>query len=98
MAKKTRREKEVARLRREVEALRAQVGGQNTPSDQTQPEEETPTKKIEKPFPKTLEKAGIQRVNPKFTKADLKKTAVLSLFALAIIFVLYLLRARIPFF
>lgn len=114
MAKKTRKQKEVARLRREIEILKAQVSGRRPevlPSGQTysKPKPRAEEKVIASTPPPTFAKASagaaptplkvleMRRVDPKFIKADLLKTALLSVLAIAAILVLYLLRSRIPF-
>ena len=98
MAKKPRQEKELSRLRREIEVLKAQKSGLNYTIRQEAVREPIPEGRFEeKPLPKSLEKAGIQRVDPKFIKTDLLKTAVLAIAALAVIAALYLLRNQIPF-
>jgi len=94
MAKKNRREKELARLRREVEVLRAQLTTQRPSSSTTQKVEDKQIiangAKEEKL--KRSEKATItQRVDPKFLKADLAKSAVLTFAALAALVALTLL-------
>jgi hypothetical protein len=99
VAKKTRQEKELSRLRREIEVLKAQKSGLNYTIRQEAVKESIPENSVEeKPLPKSLEKAGIQRVDPKFIKKDLLKTAILAIAALAVITALYLLRSQIPFF
>ena len=95
MAKKTRQEKELSRLRREIEILKAQKSYTSSIPKLEEPE---PSPEIQKePLPKNLEKAGIQRVDLKFIKKDLVKTVILSIGALLVIAILYLLRSRIPF-
>jgi len=98
VARKTRQEKELSRLRRQLEALKAQRRefSPAPPPIVTPPAGKTAEPKT-KPLPKNLEKAGIQRVDPQFIKKDLSKTGGLSLFALLIILILYLLRSRLPF-
>ncbi len=117
MARKTRKQKEVARLRREIEILKAQVSGHRPevlPSGQTysKPKPRAEEKVIASTPPPAIASSGvagaassstplkpleIRRVDPKFIKADLLKTALLSVLAIAAILVLYLLRSRIPF-
>ena len=98
VAKKTRQEKELSRLRREIEVLKAQKSGLNYTINQGAVKESIPENIVEeKPLPKSLEKAEIQRVDPKFIKKDLLKTAVMAIAALAVIAALYLLRNQIPF-
>lgn len=94
MTKKTRKEKELSRLRREIEILKAQTSGQNYSASEPQKEEKAPS-----PVPAStiLKPLNIRRVDPKYIKKDLIKTAVLSLLALAVIAALYLLRNQIPF-
>ncbi len=94
VAKKTKKEKELARLRREVEVLRAQLSKQDT----TEATKEV--KVIREPGvkPKTLQQAGIQRVDSKFIKADLLRATILTLISLAVIAILYIFRNQIPFF
>lgn len=96
MSKKTRQEKDLARLRRQIEVLRAQNSERShdySPPPREVQEESKPGKSTEPPI-KNLE---IRKVAPKFIKADLLKTIVLSLAALAVIAALYLLRNQIPF-
>lgn len=98
MSKKTRREKELSRLRREIEILKAQKSWQGyTPSPPQLEEPEPRTETPKEPPPKNLEKAEIQRVDLKFIKKDLVKTVILSTGALLAIAIIYLLRGRIPF-
>ncbi|MDP1710538.1 MAG: hypothetical protein Q8L46_01190 [candidate division WWE3 bacterium] len=105
MAKRTRKEKENARLRREIEVLKAQVSGQNYADPKPRAEEKataaTPPPTFAKASagaaPTPLKVLEMRRVDPKFIKADLLKTALLSVLAIAFILVLYLLRSRIPF-
>lgn len=105
MAKKTRQEKELSRLRQQLEVLKAQQSNREfTPSPSyspslpvTSPEKSSDAKPETKPLSKNLEKAGIQRVDQKFIKKDLLKTALLSLAALLLIAIIYLLRNQIPF-
>jgi hypothetical protein len=96
VAKKTRQEKDLAHLRRKIEVLRAQNSERShdySPPPREVREESKPEKPAEPPI-KSLE---IKKVAPKFIKADLLKTIVLSLAALAVILLLYLLRNKIPF-
>ena len=89
MAKKTRKDKEVARLRREVEVLKAQLAGEGAagakPLKKSSPEKEVlkddPQVKTKGPSKST---AGT-RVETKHIKADLIKSGVLTAAALAII-------------
>lgn len=105
MARKTRKEKENTRLRREIEVLKAQVSGQNyLESEPVKTQTPTPPPAIASSgvagaasTPTPLKPLEIRRVDPKFIKADLLKTALLSVLAIAAILVLYLLRSRIPF-
>ncbi len=94
VAKKTKKEKELARLRREIEVLRAQLPEQDTI------EATKEVKVIREPGvkPKTLQQAGIQRVDSKFIKADLLRATILTLISLAVIAILYIFRNQIPFF
>ena len=94
VAKKTKKEKELARLRREIEVLRAQLPKQDTI------EATKEVKVIREPGvkPKTLQQAGIQRVDSKFIKADLLRATILTLISLAVIAILYIFRNQIPFF
>jgi len=90
MTKKSRREKELARLRREVEVLRAQLASQKGP-----PTLETPTKPEPAEEPKMVEEPRavkalktqptVRSVDPKFIKADLVKSGILTLIAFGII-------------
>ncbi len=100
MAKKTRQEKELSRLRQQLEVLKAQQSNREfTPPPAYSPPPLEPTAKPKAaPLPKNLEKVGIQRVDPKFIKKDLLKTGLLSLLALLLILILYLLRNKIAFF
>ena len=96
MSKKTRQEKDLARLRRQIEVLKAQNSERShdySPPPREVREESKPEKPAEPPI-KSLE---IKKVAPKFIKADLLKTTALALIALAIILLLYLLRNQIPF-
>lgn len=94
MAKKNRKEKELSRLRREIEILKAQASRKNY--SQTKPQKE---EKVLSPatLPTPLKALEIRRVDPKYIKKDLLKTALLSVLAFAIILVLYLIRSQIPF-
>lgn len=79
MAKKTRHEKEVAELRRQLEVLKAQTKSY-------QPEPIVPVAIEELPNNrKTETPVKIRRVDPKFIKKDLLKTLVLTILALALI-------------
>jgi len=93
MSKKRRKDKELAHLRREVEVLRAQIAGQKP----TLPPAPSTPPSIQKPAvtPKEVKEPAIrkpqlppQMVDPKFIKADLIKSGILTLVALATIFVL----------
>jgi hypothetical protein len=95
VSKKTRQEKELSRLRRQIEVLRAQESGR---SHQYSP----PPPEVKEAQPETAEEAPankleIRKVEPRFIKKDLLKTAVLALISLATIGLLYLLRDQIPF-
>jgi hypothetical protein len=91
MAKKTRKEKELAQLRREVEVLRAQLKGSNeTPTQQEKPQIKGDSKK-------KVQKEKIQKVDPKYIKADLIKAGVLTVLAIGIILAAYIFRDLIPF-
>jgi hypothetical protein len=94
VAKKTKKEKELARLRREVEVLRAQLSEQDT----TEVTKEVKVIRESGAKPQTLQQAGIQRVDSKFIKADLLRATILTLISLAVITILYIFRNRIPFF
>lgn len=106
MAKKSRRDKELARLRREVEVLRAQLSASETAettkgrlvqlaSQKGPPVVETPAKpepaeeqKVTKEpklvkAPKT--QPTVRSVDPKYIKADLLKSGILTLIAFGII-------------
>lgn len=95
MAKKTKKQKEVARLRREVETLRAQLSRQPTASPRT---ELRPGTEAQPPESKTSPSPQMQRVDPKFIKADLIRAAVLTLVSLVALALLYIFRNWIPFF
>lgn len=93
MAKKSRRDKEVARLRREVEVLRAQLAGQKAPpaaevSKESKPAETPKTTREPKVVKALKTQTIIQSVDPKYIKADLLKSAVLALLACGIIIAL----------
>lgn len=110
MAKKSRREKELARLRREVEVLRAQLSASETAeptkdrlvqlsTSQREPSTlETPTKQKPTEEPKIVEEpklvkapkiqSTVRSVDPKFIKADLLKSGILTLIAFTAIVVL----------
>ena len=96
MAKKTRQEKDLARLRRQIEVLKAQNSERShdySPPPREMREESKPEKSAETP----IKKLEIKKVAPKFIKADLLKTTTFALIALAVIAALYLLRDKIPF-
>jgi len=98
VAKKRRKDKELARLRREVEALRAQLAAQKPkdgarlrPTRTAEPNSTASSKEAEalghgRKRKKQL--TEVQRVNPKFLKADLTKSGVLTLIAFGILIVL----------
>lgn len=87
MSKKRRKDKEVAKLRREVEVLRAQLAGQGDTraARAARVTRETGEKEPEvvKEAPKT--QPTVQSVNPRFIKADLLKSGILTLIALGAI-------------
>lgn len=76
MSRKKRKDKGTARLRREVEALRAQL--KNAPGASMEKKEKTDAK----PQTKAAAVADI--------RADLRKTAILTAVCLGILFILYL--------
>ena len=79
MTKKTRREKEVAELRRQLEVLKAQAKSYQTRQPASAETAEAPEiRKTETPI-------RIRRVDPKFIKKDLLKTLGLTILALALI-------------
>lgn len=90
MAKRTKKEKELAQLRREAEILKAQLKTtgktQEIPKNKKAGEEGN------------LKKVGleVQSVDPKYIKSDLIKAGVLTLISVGIITLLYLLRNQIP--
>jgi len=87
MAKKRRKDKELARLRREVEVLRAQLPKQRTISTTKAPEAPEPAEptKMAKPPEEPRVQPLTQSVDPKFIKADLLKSGILTLIACGII-------------
>jgi len=95
MAKKKRKDKELARLRREVEVLRAQLStseiAETTKGRLVQlagqgKKETKVTKATEEPKPATTRTSPpTQTVDPKFIKADLLKSGILTLIALGVI-------------
>ncbi len=89
MAKRTKKEKELAQLRREAEILKAQLKttGKIREIQKNKKEEEDDLKKL------GLE---VQSVDPKYIKSDLIKAGVLTLISVGIITLLYLLRNQIP--
>lgn len=95
MTKKTRKEKELSRLRREIEILKAQASRKNYSPATSPASGGTPP--LGGGNPASLKALEIRRVDPKYIKKDLLKTALLSVLALAIILVLYLMRSQIPF-
>lgn len=89
MAKKRRKEKEIARLRREVEVLRAQLPSERAAPAEPQKEKavvEEPKKEKEAAKPKA--QATIRSVDPKYIKADLTKSAALTIIAISVIIAL----------
>ena len=96
MSKKARQEKDLARLRRQIEVLRAQ-NSERSHDYSPPPREVREENKSEKSAEPPIKNLEIRKVAPKFIKADLLKTTVLSLIALAVIATLYLLRNQIPF-
>ena len=90
MAKKTRKEKELAQLRRKAEVLRAQLKGSR--GEQKQQESLKPQSTNNK-----VQKEEIQRVNPKYIKEDLIKAGILTAIAIGIVFAFYVLKGQIPF-
>jgi len=90
MSKKRRKDKELAHLRREVEVLRAQITGQKPtlpPAPSTPPSIQNPAvapKEVKEP---AIRKPQLppQMVDPKFIKADLIKSGVLTAIALGVI-------------
>lgn len=90
MVKRTRKEKELAQIRREIEVLKAQL---NTAGENRELQE---NKKAGEEV--NLKQMGleIQSVDPKYIKSDLIKTGVLTLISIVIITLLYLLRNQIP--
>ncbi len=91
MAKKTRKEKELAKLRREAEFLRAQLKGSNEGRNR----QESP--KPQDTDNKKVRKEEIQRVDPRYIKSDLIKAGILTAVAVGIVFAVYMLRDQIPF-
>lgn len=90
MVKRTRKEKELAQIRREIEVLKAQL---NTTEENRELQE---NKKAGEEV--NLKQMGleIQSVDPKYIKSDLIKTGVLTLISIGIITLLYILRNQIP--
>ena len=84
MAKKKRRDKEVTRLRREVEILKAQMAAE-TPL----PKEKPPAQQAEKKHPIPVAKEVIPTLNSTYLKKDLCKSLLLTLLALTILMILY---------
>ena len=99
MAKKNRPEKELSRLRRQLEVLKAQRAHQlPSPPDRSPAPPPNPAAESKNETPlKSLEKSEISRVDPKFIKKDLRKTGLLFIAGLLLILAIYLLRQAIPF-
>lgn len=91
MAKKTRKEKELAQLRREVEVLKAQLKVSNEKTSR----QESP--KPQDGGSKNPQREKIQRVDPKHIKADLIKAGILAASAIGIVLAVYALKDQIPF-
>jgi len=87
VGKRTRKEKELAKVRRQLEVLKAQT---TTARKQTQTSQE-----LKKEVPS---KSETQRVDSKYIKKDLLKAGILTIILMGIILVAWALRARIPFF
>ncbi len=90
MAKKNRKDKQVAALRREIELLRHQVGV--TPKVETQAEHGVPDVRMAKPE-KYEEKPLVEG---RYLKADLKKTGILTLVCLGIVIILSATQSKWP--
>ncbi len=90
MAKKKRKDKEVARLRREVEALRAQI-------KVSRPEDGRPLAERKQENKKTKEQVSKESQVKSVVvdiRSDLRKTAILTTVCLGILFTLYLTQSR----
>jgi hypothetical protein len=97
MSKKTKRDKEIAKLRREVEALRAQVKvsksrGVNPEAEQVRYGAGVSREKEVNAEPEAEAPTVVADV-----RADLKKTAVLTAVGLIILLILSLTQSRWPF-
>jgi hypothetical protein len=92
MAKKRRKDKEVARLRREVEVLRAQLAGQGSVKAKALEEaiekESIPKKGARLKAKQPLKEITSTRVDTKYIKADLRKSGILTAIALAAVIAL----------
>lgn len=90
MSKKTRKDKEAAKLRREVEALRAQL--------KTEPKYQgvTVSRKEKKPMAKPQAQNITEPPLVVDVRPDLKKTTILTAVCLGIFLVLFLTQSRWP--
>ena len=99
MAKKKRKDKELARLRREVEVLRAQLAGERGPKEAKTAEVVGKTKtQLYQKTPHSGTAVAARRVDPTYIKKDLLRSGILTLIACGMIVGLYAFRTRIPFF
>ncbi|MCG2685835.1 hypothetical protein L6258_00505 [Candidatus Parcubacteria bacterium] len=83
MAKKKRRDKEVARLSREIELLKAQMAS-GTPA-----KEKASTRQAKDKRPAAVAREVTPTLNSTYLKKDLRKSLLLTLAALGILTVLY---------
>jgi len=86
MAKKKRRDKEVARLRREVEILKAQMA-----SGAPLPKEKAAIRQVEDGPRATVVREVAPTLNSTYLKKDLRRSLLLTFGALGILTTLYLL-------
>jgi hypothetical protein len=92
MAKKRRKDKELARLRREVEVLKAQVAGREDKGRERVPKRRVEGRDKPQDKPRQLStKSIIQQVDPKFLKKDLIKSGILALIVIGTLATLALL-------
>lgn len=96
MSKKTRKEKEVSRLRREVEILRAELATGSKPKARELPQA-FPSLAARKSEPNEAPSPAAEANSPpdqSYLKKDLLRTFLLSLAAFLMIFSVYLLQTK----
>lgn len=80
MAKPKRKDKELSRLRREVEILKAQLAGQkDMGGERTAGVEEKSKDQLQLKAGRRQTEAAVQQIDPAFLKTDLIKSGILTL-------------------